>query len=371
MPEAPRPHRYVAIADEIRRAIRQDAYAPDGRLPSERRLVRAYGAQRNTIRQALAVLEEEGRIASVDKSGWFVSSVENPAEPRSPAGKRVLFVTFRRIDTPQTDCIAQALRDTLAEEGVSLLRYDTARQEEASLAAAVDEVIRLRPDGVAMWPLGSLEMSFLAKLAAATALVLIDRRAFGFHSDSVRFNDAEGGRLVTEHLLERGHRRIAFLGDEPFVESVQSRWTGYRKALEEAGLGHDDNLTQLRYGSREPGFSASLRFLLRELPDPPSAVVCSNDDVASRMMMFCREAGLRVPEDVAITGFGNAASGYLDVMGLTTVAQPFAELGRAAGELLLRRLGEPYPAEGERRESRLPMTLVVRESSGAHAPRSG
>ena len=369
MADGPRQHRYEAIAEEIRRAIRQDAYPPDGRLPSERRLVRAFGAQRNTIRQALAVLEREGRIASVDKSGWFVSPNVIPDDARSLAGKRVLFVTFRRTDTPQTDHIAQSIRDTLAAEGVSLLGYDSARQEEASLAATIDEIIALRPDGVAMWPLGSLDMSLLAKLATATALVLVDRRAFGFHSDSVRFDDAEGGRLVTEHLIERGHRRIAFLGDEPFIESVQSRWTGYRKALEAAGIVHDDNLTQLRYGSHEPSFSASLRFLLRELPDPPTAVVCSNDDVASRMMMFCREAGLRVPADVAITGFGNAASGYLDVMGLTTVAQPFADLGRTAGELLLRRLGEPYPTEGERRELRLPMTLVVRESSGPHAPR--
>lgn len=367
-----RQHRYVAIADEIRRSIHRGAYDPDGRLPSERRLVRAFSAQRNTVRQALGLLEREGSVESVVKSGWFVTSGagRSAVDTEPTVGKRVLLVTFREGETPSTDTIARGLGEVLDPRGLRVLRYDSAARPESPHAAAVDELIELDPGGLVLWPHGPIESSLLTRLQDEMPVVVVDRRVFGFESDSVRFDDLAGGRLVTDHLLAGGHRRIAFLGDEPFVESVQSRWTGYRQALLAAGIVPDDNLTLLLHGSHEPAFSATLRFLLRELPETPSAIVCSNDGVASRLLLYLRDEGMRVPDDVAVTGFGNEAPGYLDLMGLTTVGQSFAELGRVAGSLLVERLAERSPgARRARHEILLPMSLVVRGSSGPARPR--
>ncbi len=361
---SPRIHRYEQIAGDIRSAVLRGAYDPDGRLPSERRLVRAYGVQRNTVRQALGVLEDEGRIESVGKSGWYVAQGPPRSGSVATEGGRILLVTFRRHASASTDTIAHELSRICTSSGMQVLRYDSVAKEPSTHAATAEDLASLGPAGVVLWPHGPVDAGLLIRVQAMTPVVLIDRRVFGFASDSVLFDNVGGGRLVTEHLIAQGHRRIAFLGDEPFVESVQGRWHGYRQALEAADIVPDDNLTVLTQGQHEPTLAATLRVLVRSLSHPPTAVVCSNDSVASRLMLFLRSEGLKVPNDVAVTGFGNERPNYLDLMHLTTVAQSFVELGRAAGELLMERLADPSAFHGVHRELLLPMRLVVRSSSG-------
>lgn len=326
--------------------------------------MRAFDAPRTTIRQALALLEREGRIHSVGKSGWYVAPDAPPEPEPDLAGRRVLLLTFRRPTTATVDAVAAGLGEALGERGVGLLRFDSAGDEATEAIDSVESLTTIVADGLVMWPDSPVDAALLTRLQASTPLVLVDRRVFGFGADCVIFDDLEGGRLVTEHLIERGHRRIAFLGDEPFVESVQRRWRGYRRALERAGIEPDDNLTVLTYGRHEPNFSAHVRFLLRELPEPPTAVVCSNDSVASDLLLLLRHAGVRVPDDVAVTGFGNHNARYLDVMGLTSVSQPFEAMGREAGRIMLGRLTEPPSRRQPAVEVCLPMTLASRSTSG-------
>ncbi len=357
-------HRYEEIAEQIRFSLGRGAFGPDGRLPSERWFGRTYEAQRNTIRQALGLLEREGKIESVGKSGWFVTKAETRRGKEALSGQRVMLVTFRRPSGSTIDRLTEAMREVLNSKGIELLRYDSQAHEEAQHIETIEQLTTVDAGAIVMWPHNSVDKRLLGRLQSSTPLVLVDRRVFGFESDSVLFDDLGAGQTVTEHLLANGHRRIAFLGDEPFVESVQNRWRGYRQALEVTGITPDENLTTLVYGRHEPAFSRHIRVLLQE---KPTAIVCSNDGVASSLLLILREDGIRTPEDIAVTGFGNDASGYLDVMGLTTMFQPFDEIGRAAGHLLLERLSEPLVNRATaNREISVPMELVVRPSSGPH-----
>ena len=275
-----------------------------------------------------------------------------------------MLVAFRRPTGSTMDRLAAGLREALDARGVGLLRYDSPSHDEAAHIGSVEELTTVDAAGIVMWPESSVDRSLLARLQTSTPLVLVDRRVFGFESDSVVFDDARAGREITAHLVGLGHRRIAFLGDEPFVESVQARWRGYRRALEDAGIVYDESLTVFTFGTRAPLFRETVRLTL-ERKGAPTAIVCSNDGVASALILALRELGRRVPEDLVVTGFGNDASAYLDVMGLTTMAQPFERLGRAAGELLLRRLGEPLATRGAGYEEiPIPMSLVPRASTG-------
>ena len=376
----PPAHRYETIAEEIRGTIARGAYGPDGRLPSERWFGKSFGAQRNTVRQALGLLEREGRIVAVGKSGWFVTAAPGAASdslareaspPKTPrrdapvaAEGRVLFVKFQRPLGMTVDRLVSGLGEVLADDGVPLLRFDSAEYEEARHVATIEELTTVDARGIVLWPHASMDRAMLARLQALTPLILVDRRVYGFESDSVIFEDLRAGREITEHLLGLGHRRIAFFGDEPFVESVQNRLRGFRRALEAAGITPDDRLIVLVNGHFEPTFTENVRLLLRG-GERPTAIVCANDAVASAVYLVLRGEGLRVPQDIALTGFGNDSAGFLDVIGLTTMAQPFVELGREAGRLLLRRLAESATAENrEPREITLPMRLVVRSSSG-------
>lgn len=352
-------HRYEEIAEQIRQSLNRGGFGPDGRLPSERWFGRTYEAQRNTIRQALGLLEREGKIQSVGKSGWFVTE-RDPSRPKdSLAGQRVMLVTFRRPTGGTDDRLTQGMREVLGANGIELLRYDSDAYEEAQHIRTIEQLTTVDAAAIVMWPDNSVDKSLLSRLQASTPLILVDRRVFGFESDSVVFDDLRAGRTITEHLMANGHRRIAFLGDEPFVESVHKRWRGYRQALETAGFAPDENLTCFTHSRHEPAFSRHAAILLDE---KPTAIVCSNDGVASSLLLILREKGLRTPEDVAVTGFGNLAAGYLDVMGLTSMNQPFYELGQAAGRLLLERLGEPTRSPGFK-ETLISMSLVARTSS--------
>ena len=355
-------HRYEEIAAEVRASIESGAYGMQGKLPSERWLGRSFRAHRNTIRQALAILEGEGIVTSVGKSGWFIPSSVAIKPQSIPSNSRVMLVTFRRPSGPSIESIATGLREVLTAAGIQMLHYDSAGPMETQHIATIEELTTVDAAGIVMWPHHSVDSSLLSRLQSSANLVLVDRRVFGFEADSVIFDDLSAGRMVTDHLIANGHRRIAFLADEPFVESVQSRWNGYRQSMELAGIEPDDHMTILTFGRHEPMFTGNVDMLLQ---CNPTAIVCSNDSVASTLLLILRSKGLNVPGDIAVVGFGNDASGYLDVIGLTTMAQPFVEFGRIAGRLLIERLTGPRSGKATGyKQILVPMSLVVRQSSG-------
>jgi LacI family transcriptional regulator len=188
-------------------------------------------------------------------------------------------------------------------------------------------------------------------------------------SDCVAVDDAAGVELGVRHLLELGHRRIAYLSSglvEPKTD--QARFEGYRSALARAGLVQDG--LALRW--EHPAYLRSGRDLIREVErllaaaSPPSAFFVSNDLVAIDLIETLEELGLGVPADISVVGFDNIALGGLARVSLTTVAQPRDELARTAVEILLERIEgvEKEPL----RQVRLAPELVER---GSTAPPRG
>lgn len=166
-----------------------------------------------------------------------------------------------------------------------------------------------------------------------------------------------GGLDATAHLVGLGHRRIATITGPLEQDNAVARLAGYRTALIQAGIAGDDDLVRTGDYSVDGGFRAAN--LLLELDDPPTAVVAGSDDTALGVLRAAREHGLRVPDDLAVTGFDDLpVAAWLDPA-LTTVRQPLAEMGDAAVSLVHRaREGLRGPAHLE-----LATTLVVRSST--------
>jgi DNA-binding LacI/PurR family transcriptional regulator len=174
--------------------------------------------------------------------------------------------------------------------------------------------------------------------------------------------------MVTEHLIAQGHRRIGFLGDEAFAETVQMRWRGYTLALQEAGITPLTRWIALFHDMKVPMFADYMKRFLEGEGEPVTAVVCSNDTTALVFLNFLRGAGYRVPEDVAVTGYGNLLPDYMDALELTTMAQPFEEVGQIAGKILLEQLamrGKDKTSPVSFTQVDLPVELIVRSSSTA------
>ncbi len=173
---------------------------------------------------------------------------------------------------------------------------------------------------------------------------------------NVGLEDEQGAYEIVRFLLERGHRRIAFLSDNREGVDLR-RFRGYRKALEEYGVEYSDrNFFLLR--PRNDELEESLSRLVRKAGDY-TAVFCCSDLYAVRMINACERAGIRVPEDLSVAGFDDNFCGRLSRPGLTTMHQDAEYKGKIAAETLIRIIRGEDP--GERRIILKPR-LVVRES---------
>src|SRR5260370_21050695 len=165
---------------------------------------------------------------------------------------------------------------------------------------------------------------------------------------------------MVRHLAGLGQRRVAFIEGPPGNRDASERLRGYREALR--SVGDWSKALEMPGNCREEaGYEACGR--IRLLRPRPSAVFAANDSMAIGLLYACREAGMRVPEDLAIAGFDDIPIVRFITPSLTSVRVPIAGLGRGAAQRLLDVLGGK-PA-GSPRKVVLPTTLVVRDSCGA------
>jgi DNA-binding LacI/PurR family transcriptional regulator len=198
--------------------------------------------------------------------------------------------------------------------------------------------------------------------AAEMPVVLVDyphERLPAVHTD-----DVAGGRLATEHLLELGHERIAFLGDfehnyHGFTSSAMRR-VGYQEALCSAGLDVDLQLVRRASHGREP--AAVLTRELLDLADSPTAIFAASDTQAMGVLEAADELGVAVPDDLAVVGYDDIE--IARYAGLTTIAQPLEESGAVGAHLLLSTL-----EGGEVAGRQLPVRLVVRSTTSGGTDR--
>ena len=173
-------------------------------------------------------------------------------------------------------------------------------------------------------------------------------------------DDAHGIRQVVSHLVALGHRRIAFLGGRA---SVLSDWreSSFRAALADAGLTLPAHWVRNTAWSDQEIIAEGAHAVLRE--DRPTAIVCSADALAMVVLRVARSLGLRLPTDLSVTGYSNAAlSAYADPP-LTTVDQPFQSLGHAAVMHLIHCAENEYPGISPRPEILFPTQLLERGST--------
>jgi LacI family transcriptional regulator len=227
---------------------------------------------------------------------------------------------------------------------------DPARERqlvEALLARGVDGLIVAPTSG---------DQSYLARESqAGTALVFVDRPPNFLDADVVISDNAGGARAAVEHLLARGHRRIAFLGDRPDIHTAVERLRGYREALADQGLRFDPAL--VRQGLIATDLARAATHELLAVPDPPTALFTSQNLVTIGAVGVLHALGLQ--HAVALVGFDDVALSEVVDPGLTVVDQDAATLGRAAAERLFARLdGDRGPTQ----RLELPARLIVRGS---------
>jgi LacI family transcriptional regulator len=230
--------------------------------------------------------------------------------------------------------IAKGISQVLRSKGYSLLISSSEEDLEleraeldALLARQVDAILLATMFRSAMEPGNPFERITGNKVP----LVLLDRTVPGLEAAFVGVNDEEAGFLATRHLIDRGCRRIAHLAG-PDISTGRGRLEGYYKAVESAGLCMSPDyvipIPSADSRGAEYGFEVTHRLLAC---DPrPDGIFCFNDEAATGSLRAILNAGLRVPEDIAVIGVGNMTNTDFLQVPLTTIDQNSFEIGRNA-----------------------------------------
>lgn len=274
------------------------------------------------------------------------------------------------ISNPYSTELARAVRETLLSHGFNLFICISEHSAKEDIVA-FESLANHSVDGIIVATRSNEGGDkYLRGIVESNVPVVVIGRDFQHENvDYVSPDNLEGGFEATQHLIDLGHRRIGFVGANLKGGSNLKRLQGYLKALEKHGIEIDERLITGRnedvsevpgYSTEEIGFEGMKRLL--SLPKPPTAVFARNDFTAIGAMSAIKEAGLGVPEDIAIVGFDDISLATRTSPPLTTVRQPMRLEGRLAAELLLERIegGEKI----SRRERILNCELIVRESTG-------
>lgn len=236
---------------------------------------------------------------------------------------------------------------------------DTDREEELMRILAAQRV-----RGALLSP-SSGSGDRLGRLDPALPVVVLDYMGLE-NGCAVAVDDLAGGRLGARHLLELGHRRLAFVGGPAGLRQMHHRAKGMRDVISLAGLHPDDALVQVNVDDIgiQGGMEAAGRLLA--LPQLPTGIMCGNDMLAFGVFRALSAAGLTVPDDVALVGYDDVEFAADWVVPLTSVRQPIRQMGYQAAKLLLDHAGgDP---EHQHRQVLLRPELVVRRSSGSPRP---
>jgi DNA-binding LacI/PurR family transcriptional regulator len=361
----------------LRARIQDGRYSFGEKLPAERDLANNFKVHRRVIREAIAQLEQEGLLARRPNCRPIVQEAPRTVTGKSelvfPYIRLVAFVMFHQESPSRTDFAQQrlfwGLNQTLGHAGYHGVFLDlgnnninTNEEKSAFEAHHLQYALDNGFAGVIFYPYSyNKSRDIIREVARQTPLVLIDRMASGVDADYVGMQNHDSILNAANYLIKLGHKRIAYVTTTDPISPVQDRLQGYLSALRTSFKQpfYEMILPLPIPGNSWPLFDAAFS---ESAGKRPTALICVNDYEAVNVYSRLQKIGLRVPEDVSLIGCDNVVELLPNGKGLTTIEQPFEDIGREAAKLFLRRIENPA-SHADYIE--LPANLIIRESSSA------
>lgn len=270
--------------------------------------------------------------AAIERLGF----VRNDAARQLRAGhSTTIGLVVLDVSNPFFTDVARGAERRAGDEGLSILLGNSAESPERE-SAYIDLFEQQQVEGLLIAPIGDPAARLARLQGRGTPAVLVDRHADHPDFSSVSVDDIAGGSMATEHLIDGGRRRIAFIGGPVGLRQVDDRLAGARKAVAAAGDASVE-LIEIEALTIARGRAAAERLLQRDAHDMPDAVFAANDLVAVGVVQaFGMHGGPSIPGDVAIIGYDDIDFAQATVVPLTSIRQPRELLGRTAVELLMK-----------------------------------
>jgi LacI family transcriptional regulator len=272
-----------------------------------------------------------------------------------------LAVIVPDVANPFFTMVVRAAEEVARRGGYRVILCDT-RADLRVERDVVEELIAHRVEGIVIAPVSNASAAHLRRMDSfGVPCVLVDRTLPGVDTDAVVGDSVGGARRLVEHLISLGHRRVGLIVESDQVSTARDRRRGYEEALAAAGVPVDDDLVVETTVDPDGGAEGMRRLL--ELNKRPTAVFTVNNLVALGAIEAVRDAGLEVPDDVALVCFDDIEYASRLYPFLTVLEQPAETFGTVATQLLLERIHGRGPAR--RNVVVLPGEFIVRKSCGA------
>lgn len=325
--------KYKIIADIYREKIYAENRSDSWKLPSETALMNEFGVSRQTVRRAMTELIQSGLAESRQGSGVFVRNINRKR-------LKIAFITFS-LDTYIFPEIIRGLSDELFIKNSDLILYHTdysIRREEAILNLLEDI------DGVVITPCysfqGETNRDLLKEIdRSGTPVILLDNYFPDNQFTTVSVDDYKGGELAASLLYRKGHRNIIILhGEEHF--GMQERKRGAAVFLKQKGLIPGKNIFEVSCSLKDLENQNNLYKTISGYKDA-TAVFCTNDQIAYKVIESAALQGIYVPEDLSIIGFDDSNLSRIARIPFTSITHPKTVTGEIAGQLILNRIKSP------------------------------
>ena len=305
----------------------------------------------------------KARICQLAQEMGYVP--DSAAQGLRTKSTKLLGLVVSSLTNPIFARVVLAIEERAHALGYELILAHTHNKPERE-SLCIQRLMARRVDGLIISPvyrLASEDRVYRDLLANGTPTVILGHSApFCSEFVNVQCDDINAACAATKHLLELGHKRIAFFAGPPITPWTRERFEGYRRALRENKLDVDDRLVFQAGRTIEDGAKAALQMINEGVM--PTAVQCVNDMVAVGATETFIQQGHRVPEDISVMGYGNILLSAHARVPLTTVRQPKFHLGEAAMDMLQQLMKRQRPES-----RRMPAELVIRASTGP-VPRS-
>ncbi len=326
--------KYFQLMEDLKSKILNSEFKSGDKLPSENELSAKYHVSRQTVRKALAILENAGYIYAEHGRGTFCSDMVH----HSHHSKNIAVVATYLSDYifPR---VIQGIDTALTKEGYSIILKNT-RNSRGQEAKCLEELLQKDIDGIIIEPSKSQiycrHLNLYQKLDEYKIPYVFIQGCFAQMRDKpqVLMDECKGGFMITKYLIENGHKHIAGIFKANDIQG-QNRHKGYAMALQDAGLFYDpDKVVWFHTEDRKIHPYESI-FQMVQNNHIIDAVVCYNDQIAMRVIEALHDAGFKVPDDISVTGYDNSYMANSGGFQLTTIVHPQEKLGEMAAELLL------------------------------------
>jgi LacI family transcriptional regulator len=299
--------------------------------------------------------------AAIDATGYSPNTL---ARSLVTASTRSIAVVMSAISNPYFGQVLQGIESEAVRQGYTLLLAES-RDDPEHEFTVVRTMHERRVDGILLAPSSDPQRT-LDYLDAQSVPVVLADRLIDDHYDQVGPENTEPTARLVDHLAELGHDRIAMVSGRGGLSTTEERLRGYQDGLRRNGVRFDPKLVTEGRSETDSAVRATQRLL--DIAKRPTALIAANNGMTIGAMQALGEAGLRVPEDIALVGFDDFPWANWFSPRLTVVAQPCTDIGTQATRLLLRRIGDPSV---EPETHRLPSRLMHRDSCGCGTSRMG